>query len=234
MSAATTIPSAPTNPATGGPPRRSLAQRLLARPLPIVALWIVTVAAGLGGLARYAAIPGAASSPPSTWPADSAIPYDPAFVTVVLFLHPRCPCSSATVGELQRALAWKNVPTRLCVVLARPAGASEAWSKSPLTDRVMGLKPSVVVDDVGGREAARFCAATSGQVVIYDASGRLAFHGGVTASRGHEGDNTGRSAVSAILAGEPSQPTGTPVFGCPLCGACPAPTVADVPREATP
>lgn len=42
----------------------------------------------------------------------------------------------------------------------------------------------------------RFGAYTSGQVMLYDTDRRLAFNGGITGSRGHEGNNKGRQAIT--------------------------------------
>ena len=76
-----------------------------------------------------------------------------------------------------------------------------------------------VLVDVDGREAARFGARTSGTVLVYSPHGALLFAGGITASRGHSGDNLGRDAVVTILdRGQPDR-TATPVFGCPLCSS---------------
>lgn len=188
-------------------------------PALVVGAWVGAVGLGLAGLASYAATPGARAGAPAAWPVESAIAREPGKATLVLFLHPRCPCSTATIGELQRALACSAEPARVCVVFSRPAGTDPEWSATALRERAASLNPSAVVDDAGGVEAARFGAATSGEVVIYDATGKLAFSGGVTGSRGHEGDNAGRSAVGTILAGERVVPGAdrTPVFGCPLC-----------------
>ena len=43
---------------------------------------------------------------------------------------------------------------------------------------------------------------TSGQVVVYDAKGALLFSGGITAARGHMGDNAGRDRITALLRGD--------------------------------
>jgi len=69
-----------------------------------------------------------------------------------------------------------------------------------------------------GAEAARFHATTSGYVLLYDVNGKLRFHGGITGSRGHSGDNAGRSAIEAILMGGLAETKQTFVFGCPLLG----------------
>lgn len=73
-----------------------------------------------------------------------------------------------------------------------------------------------VVNDGDGVEAKRFGAFTSGQALLYDAQGQLRFSGGITDSRGHEGDNAGREAIEAILAGKTATTTLTDVFGCGL------------------
>jgi hypothetical protein len=42
---------------------------------------------------------------------------------------------------------------------------------------------------------------TSGDVLLYDASGQLAFHGGVHEMGAVAGDNAGRPALKSMLAG---------------------------------
>jgi hypothetical protein len=72
----------------------------------------------------------------------------------------------------------------------------------------------VVFDD--GSLARQLGAETSGYVALYDANGRLLFSGGITRSRGHEGESAGRRTICALLAGEVVADPKTPVFGCPL------------------
>ena len=73
---------------------------------------------------------------------------------------------------------------------------------------------AVRVIDKSGEEAAQFGARTSGFVVVYGPDDKLRFSGGITGSRGHAGDNVGRRAVIAALAG--GHPPAHPVFGCGL------------------
>ena len=70
--------------------------------------------------------------------------------------------------------------------------------------------------DPEGVEARRFGSQTSGQIMLYDADGQLLFSGGITAARGHSGDNAGRNAILSLLTSGSSEQRGTPVFGCPL------------------
>ena len=73
-----------------------------------------------------------------------------------------------------------------------------------------------VLIDEGERETRIFNAQTSSLTLLYDRDGNLRFSGGITASRGHEGDNAGRRAVFEIVAREAAEKIETPVFGCPL------------------
>jgi hypothetical protein len=68
--------------------------------------------------------------------------------------------------------------------------------------------------DVGGTEHRRFGARVSGEVYLFQTDGQLVFHGGITAGRGHAGDNLGRSAVESFLREGVLPPETTPVFGC--------------------
>ena len=70
--------------------------------------------------------------------------------------------------------------------------------------------------DAEGAERRRFGIHTSGQVLVYDAAGRLAFAGGVTAARGHEGPNPGQAALTALLRDGSPASSNWAVFGCPL------------------
>jgi len=95
----------------------------------------------------------------------------------------------------------------------------------PVFPHLTGL-PTGAVDstwtimvDRDGVEAKRFHGYTSGQTLVYDANGRLLYNGGLTAARGHEGDNAGRRAVIALLNGEARGPLVHNVFGCLLFSA---------------
>lgn len=144
---------------------------------------------------------------------------------LVMFAHPKCPCTRASLRELERLLAEMGPQCDTAVVFVQPRRTGDDW---PLTAtwRAAAAIPGVQVAlDRGGTEAARFGARTSGQVLLYDAGGSLAFQGGITAARGHEGDNTGRSAIIAFLNGRPA-PSCQPTFGCSLGMASAASTFA--------
>jgi hypothetical protein len=97
-----------------------------------------------------------------------------------------------------------------------PAGSSPGWERTDLWDQAAALPGVRPIRDEGGRYARLFGARTSGQVLVFDPGARLVFSGGITAGRGHGGDNVGRAAVLALLAGREAGTATAPVFGCPL------------------
>ena len=181
-----------------------------------ILLWSGGVGVGLWGLWTYAATAGTPAAAPQRWPADSTIARSPGQPALVVFAHPQCPCSRATIGELARLMTHAQGGVTASVLFLKPPGVDDAWVKSDLW-RSAAVIPGVEVrEDQGGLEAWRFGAATSGQTLLYDERGRLVFHGGITAGRGHFGDNAGRIGLVRYLTEDVAPSGKTPVFGCAL------------------
>ncbi len=104
------------------------------------------------------------------------------------------------------------------VLLVHPPGSPPEWSTTNLGRQAALVTGVGVTRDLDGTESRRFGAATSGQVVVYDDAGRLRFSGGITPSRGHEGDNAGRNAILALISRRGPRIATTRVFGCSLFG----------------
>lgn len=180
-----------------------------------IVVWVASITLGVAGLSRYAASPGTVASPPEAWPTGSMLDRATGSPTLVVFVHSRCPCSSATLAELQRVIAMTGSRTDTLLVFPRPADEPDAWVDGRLwaaAGRVRGVRRVI---DPGGVEARRFGATTSGHCMLFDASGSLLFTGGITLARGHEGDNPGRVALVAAIRSAEAQP-GAAVFGCAL------------------
>lgn len=109
-----------------------------------------------------------------------------------------------------------EVKIDLRIVMLRPAGVPEGWERTDLWISAQAISRALVMSDPEGQEAAGFGVSTSGTAILYDASGRLVFHGGITPSRGHEGPSGGGTAIAAFLAHEQMQTTHSEVYGCPL------------------
>jgi hypothetical protein len=194
----------------------------------LVAAWLAATALGFAVLLRYHATPEArAGEVRLAWPSESRlIARTPGRMTVLVFLHPKCPCSSATLDELDSILGRVAATADVRAVFVAPPGAPAGWTATGLRDRASRMAGLRIEDDADGVEARIFGATTSGTTFVYDRDGRLVFRGGVTRSRGHAGDNPGRRAVLALATGETPEAERTPVFGCPLAGddAAPAET----------
>jgi hypothetical protein len=178
-------------------------------------VWVLALSAGFWALWSYASTPGALDQPPRSWPPVSALRRTSGRWNLVMFVHPRCPCTQASLSELERLQARTGGRVDLHVACLTPDGTAAEWSQSPLVVRARALPGTTVVSDADGQTARAFRATTSGEALLYDPAGRLAWHGGLTAARGHEGDNSGASAVLALLDGRPAPASG-PAFGCSL------------------
>jgi hypothetical protein len=177
--------------------------------------WIVAVAMGFHWILDYSNEPGSSMTGPEEWPAESRLNPSQNSHNLLMFLHPHCACSRASVGELDRLVVQSPVPLRIYLLFLQPKGYGEAWTKTDLW-RKASLIPGVqLVLDPEGREAQLFSALTSGQTFLYGPDGHLRFSGGITAARGHAGDNAGLSALLSTLRGGENL-RHTPVFGCKL------------------
>lgn len=191
-----------------------------ARSWPVVALvgWCLGIGVCTAALIAYSYRPGRQGEAPARWPQWAEAVHDADKPRLLMFAHPRCPCSSASMAELARLMAAARGRLEATVYFYRPADEQDAWSHSS-TWRAAAVIPGVGVRvDPEGRLARRFGAATSGHVVFYDAHDRLRFSGGITLGRGHEGDNTGRSTILQMLDPHRQASTmkNTAVFGCPI------------------
>jgi hypothetical protein len=181
-------------------------------------LWLFAVVGGLVAVARYDNAPGAAARVTGHWPGGSRLERDRTVPTLVMVAHPRCSCTRASLTELAEIVARTDGRVKSYILFAMPGGLGDDPSASDLWHRASQIRGVVPVSDPDGREAARFGAATSGQVYVYSPAGELLFSGGTTRSRGHEGDNDGRRSIVALIRHQPPSTTTTPVFGCALRG----------------
>jgi hypothetical protein len=133
--------------------------------------------------------------------------------------HPRCPCTRASLNELDNLLVEAGDRVRAHILFVRPAGvAPEDWQNTEHWRRAQSIARADVVLDDGGVESKRFDVHVSGTVVLYDPQGKLLFRGGITPSRGHEGDSFGRRRIVDILSGRTADRQDSPAFGCPIAG----------------
>jgi len=191
----------------------------------LLVFWGLVVGSGIALLEVHATRPCDAGTRSLGWPEGSLIRRDGTRPTLLIFLHPCCPCSRASLAELAYIMSHAGGRVSAHALLLLPAHLPERWGESAIEQDLAELPDVLTWRDRGGNEARRFGVATSGHVLLYDAQGRLTFSGGITSARGHRGDNYGRDAVLAQILGQEGDRPGNPVFGCPL--ATPQPPVME-------
>lgn len=182
-----------------------------------LALWFAAAARGMKWMSDYSLTPGEAGAPSAVWPA-ADIRRGEGHHTLVVGLHPECPCSRATLAELDRVLLESGDALEAIVIFddTNPAAPARA---SALYQHAMQLPRTRVNRVTSVTELRRFDFRTSGETRLYRPDGTLVFQGGITASRGHEGENAGSAAVVTHARAELCGTNATPVFGCALASA---------------
>ena len=178
---------------------------------------VCTAAAAFGfrALLNHEHTPGADGAVPAKWPS-SQLQVGNGRPSLVMLAHPRCPCTRASVGELAQIMARVGDKVNAYVLFYTPEDSDAGWRDSDVQRSASKIPGVTVVADVGGREAQRFGAETSGHTLLFAADGSLLFNGGITLSRGHAGANAGESAIVALVKNEKPARASTFVFGCSL------------------
>jgi len=79
-----------------------------------------------------------------------------------MFVHPRCPCSQASINELARLAARCRDRMDLTVLFIEPANRPPDWCQSALVSNATSIPGLNVIFDRDGQLAAKFGAVTSG------------------------------------------------------------------------
>lgn len=164
------------------------------------------------------------------WPQGTLLGETASRFRIVVFVHPFCPCTAATVRELDESLT--RIPDDVTIdAIAVTAGFSPEELLRSRTLEALRRMPRVRLhSDPEGHERALFGAVVSGETFGFDPHGRRVFHGGVTPGRGHQGDADGQRELEDLAAGRRQAPAEAPVFGCRLPGAeSPRTALADSP-----
>src|SRR5262249_5392078 len=136
----------------------------------LAALWVAAAGGGSLWLIRDQMTPGkpadlaaAQAIPPAMSSTGSGRP------TLLMFLHPQCPCSRARVEELAHLMT--RCRDRLCakVFVFASSQESPAWSHTDLWRAASAIDGVTVTEDVDGLLAQQMGAQTSGQTFLLDA-----------------------------------------------------------------
>ncbi len=182
----------------------------------IVILWLSAIGYGFSILLHYQFKANSEVTGIESWPNNSKLKLDPRLDTLLIFVHPHCPCSRASVAELNKLLTSFHQKLHTIVIFSKPKSKDDVWLKSDLWTKAESLPGAIIYVDDDNEEAKKFMTNTSGEVLLFKSNGTLVYHGGITGSRGHEGDNKGKTLISNYLKtgrmpGEEGQ-----AFGCSL------------------
>lgn len=169
--------------------------------------WLAGVAAGFLAWDRYGDVPGAIGAEKASLPASNRW-------QLLVFLHPRCPCSRTAIDELAEAVS-RTPELAVRVLFVRPDGVGDGWEKGANWDAAATVPGVEIVCDSDGAEARRVGAETSGHAVLFNPAGQVVFRGGLTRGRGQGGESRGRRAIlDWVQLGQGA--ASAPVFGCAL------------------
>lgn len=179
-------------------------------------VWFVMVAALTAAMIEYSSTPGKTEIHPLEWPQNGSLTFSKETSTLLMFAHPHCPCTKASLEELSKLMAKCRGLVSGFVILSVQEGTPDGWAETDIKRIASNISGIKVVIDKNSVLTRKFGCQTSGSTLLYGRDGRLLFHGGITLARGHEGDNAGRIAIQEILHGRTAQHNSTPVFGCGL------------------
>ncbi len=182
----------------------------------LIAIWFVAVASGFWLLTSYNFASNTVSSAPTEWPTGTNLKLDTNSPTLLVFIHPQCPCSSATLTELEQLVSEVDQQVKCTILMGCPSAKVDRWMRSSNVRTSLTMKGIQTVIDLDGAVATRFNITTSGHCLLYSVTGNLMFQGGITTERGHEGESCGQISIKNLIAGTPSRIAHFPVFGCEL------------------
>jgi hypothetical protein len=182
----------------------------------IILTWFVMIGTGFYWILEYETTSGSAETAPPHWPVDNSLVHHASLANLLVAVHPHCPCTRATIDEMEQLMAHE--PERLVahVLVYRPRTAPSGWERTDHWHRLVAIPGVEVWPDEEGAQAKQFGAISSGHCLLYDGKGRLVFSGGLTNARGHAGASNGRRIILAFLRNGAANETVTPVYGCPL------------------
>src|SRR5947207_2532537 len=82
--------------------------------------WVIALVLSGRALLSYESTPGGVGAVPVAWPKTSRIPPPTDQPVLVMLAHPRCPCTRASVAELQKIMARLQGKLTAYVLFLKP------------------------------------------------------------------------------------------------------------------
>lgn len=164
--------------------------------------WLIAVGFGWNLAMKYETTPGRAAERVAVASTSKTTPF-----TCVIFAHPQCPCTRATLVAM-RAVEEAHPGRIACQIFIAGSGDGENLTLAKSI-------PGATVETTSAHSVrTRFDAQTSGQTLVFDRQGKLVFSGGITPGRGVDDPRFALKIFEEILDGRP--PKSSPVYGCAL------------------
>ena len=181
---------------------------------------LVAVGTGLVFLSGFETFGGSQTRSSTDWPSEAIIPLDRSRPTLLMFAHPHCPCTRASLEELKSILGNAQGKVAAHILFLSPAKTPGAWTLTESWHQASRIPGLNLRYDTDGCLAGLFGAESSGEVRLYNPRGQLLFRGGITAGRGQLGSNAGEESLLELIKGAAPTVSQTPVFGCSLGYIC--------------
>lgn len=179
-------------------------------------VWMLLICLGYWHFSAYESRPSLTAEHPLNFPRNSALVASGTGDTLLMFIHPKCPCTSASLNELAVLSTRCRGKLNAFAVFVKPDKAPPGWERTDYWQRARRIPGVKVVLDDCAREAKTFGALASGETLLYNRDGELVFSGGITGGRGHEGDNQGLDSVTGIINNTNTRCRSTSTYGCAL------------------
>jgi len=128
---------------------------------------------------------------------------------LIMFIHPNCPCANVSIKHFAKLVDILKLQA-VIYICAEIKTDSQNWRSA---EQIQGVK---VILDSSSINAKKFGALTSGHVYLYSEDGKRLYDGGITAGRGHDGDNPGMKAILHLAKHPECNSVSMSVFGCHL------------------
>lgn len=182
----------------------------------LMGFWLFALVGSFAALNWYKQLPGAVGVIKTHWPQNVSYDYHHNQYNFVMFAHPKCGCTKASLGELENLIRDTGSKLNVKIFFYHPKKTPASWTETDskiAAEKIPGVE---VYTDEGGEVARRFGAMTSGQVMVYSPQGDLAYAGGITESRGHVGPNNGSRSIASVVESGITNIKTQPTFGCML------------------
>src|ERR1051325_8825510 len=119
-------------------------------------VWLAVCSAGLWALWGYQYTPG---QPALRFPRrlfGNVIKPSAGAGTLLLFVHPRCPCTRASIDSLALIMTQSRGKIAAYALFFKPVSFAEKWERSDLWEEAAAIPGVTVLKDEGGAQAGYF------------------------------------------------------------------------------